>query len=187
MEAGIGGAYERDVPSKVEISMTATETSFNNWTTQDRIAAQRKCVDQHVALENAHEVERVISETFATEGVYYDVVPGMAHFDGLGGIADFYDLLFRVLPDIHIKMTHEYDVPGYSIREGVVTGTHSAEFAGVPASGNTVVFPFCGIYIFGDDPTRLIAERAYWDNDGVGRQMRGESTSGADMPWHKTK
>ena len=28
----------------------------------------------------------MISETFATEGVYYDVVPGMAHFDGLGGI-----------------------------------------------------------------------------------------------------
>ena len=104
-----------------------------------------------------------------------------------GGIADFYDLLFNVLPDIHIKMTHEYDVPGYSIREGVVTGTHSADFAGVPASGRTVVFPFCGIYIFGDDPTRLIAERAYWDNDGLARQMRGESTVGADMPWHKTK
>jgi predicted ester cyclase len=153
------------------------------WTDAERIAKQRETVDLHISLENAQQQDRVLAETFATEGVFYDVVPGVTHLEGLEGVAGFYEMLFATLPDIHIAITHEYDVPGCSVREGVVTGTHSAEFAGVPASGNAVSFAFCGLYLFGDDPTRLVAERAYWDNDGLIKQMRGEETATAEMPW----
>ncbi|KAF0957838.1 ester cyclase [Rhodococcus sp. T7] len=165
--------------------MTASVTK--KWTDAERIEAQRQCVEHHVALENAGEQSRVLKETFATEGVFYDVVPGVTHFEGLQGVADFYDMLFSVLPDMHIKVTHTYDVPGCCVREGVVTGTHSAEFAGVPASGKFISFPFCGLYIFGDDPTKLIAERAYWDNDGLFRQMRGEEDASQGTPWDTTQ
>lgn len=157
--------------------------STGTWTDTERIAKQRETVELHVALENAQQQDRVLEETFAKEGVFYDIVPGITHLEGMEGVAGFYEMLFGVLPDIHIVVSHEYDVPGCSIREGVVTGTHSAEFAGVPASGNQVSFAFCGLYIFGDDPTRLIAERAYWDNDGLLKQMRGEQEPLAVMPW----
>ncbi len=163
------------------------ETS-RTWTLEERIAAQRKCVDLHVAIENAQQIERIIPETFAKQGIFYHLAPGVINFQGPEGVRDFYEMLFGVLPDIHITYSHEYDLPGYSIREGVVTGTHSAEFAGVPASGRKVVFPFCGIYIFDNaDPTMLIAERAYWDNVNLMQQMRGEITVSAEMPWDHTK
>jgi predicted ester cyclase len=161
-----------------------------SWTLEERIRAQRECVQLHVTIENAHEIDRILPDTFARDGIYYDVVPGMVHYAGASGgqgIRAFYDMLFDLLPDIHIRFTHEYDVPGYCVREGVVTGTHSAEFAGIPASGRKIVLPFVGIYIFGDDPTRMISERAYWDNDGLMRQMRGELVCSADLPWHHSK
>lgn len=156
-------------------------------TDKERVELQRKCVEQHVALENSHQLDRVLPETFVQEGAFYDVAPGLAHFEGLQGVRDFYDMLFNTLPDIHIVMTHEYDVPGCCVREGYVTGTHSAEFAGVPASGNPVSFPFAAMYLFGDDPTRLLAERAYWDNDGLIRQMRGEEKAADATPWANSK
>jgi hypothetical protein len=39
------------------------------------------------------------------------------------------------------------------------------------------------MYLFGDDPTRLVAERAYWDNDGLMQQMRGEAPALEETPW----
>lgn len=162
--------------------------SSSKMTNQERVELQRKCVADHVGLENAHQLDRVLDETFVQDGsAFYDIAPGLVHFEGLQGVQDFYDLLFGTLPDIHIEMTHEYDVPGCCVREGIVTGTHSAEFAGVPASGNFVAFPFAAMYIFGDDPTRLMAERAYWDNDGLIRQLRGEDKAITETPWANSR
>ena len=101
--------------------MTASTTK--TWTDQERVELQRKCVADHLALENAHEKDRVLAETFATEGVFYDVVPGHAHMEGLEQVQGFYDALFATFPDIHITITHQYDVPGCCVLEGKVTGT----------------------------------------------------------------
>ena len=153
------------------------------YTDEERVELQRECVAQHVSLENGHEDLDRILDTFVQNGAFYDVAPGQAHIEGIEGVRGFYEMLFSVFPDIHITMTHSYDVPGCCVREGVVVGTHSAEFAGHPASGNRIVFPFAAMYLFGDDPTRLLAERAYWDNDGIFKQIRGEETAVEDMPW----
>ena len=76
------------------------------------------------------------------------IIAGGVQYDGIHGVESFYELLDKVLPDLEWKVTHEYDVPGCSIREGTASGTHSAEFAGVPASGNFVSFEVCALYIF---------------------------------------
>lgn len=157
-------------------------TATKSWTDEERVAAQQKLVEEHIGLENAGQRDKVL-DTFVKEGMFYDVVPGIAHLEGAEGVNGFYEMLFDVLPDIHIVINHEYDVPGCCVREGVVTGTHSAEFAGVPASGRPLAFAFCAMYIFGDDPTKLVAERAYWDNDGLMRQMRGELEPQPHVPW----
>ena len=103
--------------------------------------------------------------------------------DGLEGVVGFYDSLFETLPDMHIDVTHHYDVPGCCVLEGIVTGTHSAEFAGVPASGNFISFPFAAMYIFAEDPTRLVGERAYWDNENLVAQLKGEIVAVTSNPW----
>ena len=161
-------------------------TSVMTYTDQERIELQRKCVQEHIALENAptKDIQNVLDKTFATEGVFYDVVPGNAgRLEGLDGVVGFYEMLFATLPDIHIEITHQYDVPGCCALEGVVTGTHSAEFNGIPASGRFISFPFAAMYIFADDPTKLVAERAYWDNAMLNEQMRGEAEAVTEYVW----
>lgn len=162
--------------------MTATKS----YTDQERVELQRACVAEHIALENAasKNIKEILDKTFATENVFYDVVPGNAgRLEGLDGIVGFYEMLISTLPDMQIKVNHEYDVPGCCILEGVVTGTHSAEFGGVPASGRFISFPFAAMYIFADDPTKLVAERAYWDNAMLLAQMRGEEEPVTEYVW----
>ena len=167
--------------------MTVTDHSPKTYTDAERIELQKACVTEHLRLENAHEKDRVLPETFVQDGsAYYHIVPGNAAMVGLQGVQDFYDMLFSVLPDIHIDIRHQYDVPGCCVLEGVVTGTHSDEFAGVPASGRPVAFPFAAMYIFGEDPTRLMAERAYWDNLGLIAQMTGEAPAVTEFAWDST-
>jgi steroid delta-isomerase-like uncharacterized protein len=148
----------------------------SNISDQERVELQQKCVEEHISLENAPEKDtETVLKTFAQDQMFYDVVPGGGdRLEGHDGVAGFYDMLFAVLPDINIVITHKYDVPGCCVREGIVTGTHSAEFAGVAASGNFISFPFAAMYIFGEDPTKLVAERAYWDNAALIAQMKGE-------------
>jgi steroid delta-isomerase-like uncharacterized protein len=144
-------------------------------TDSERIAIQRTVVAEHLAAENAHEYDRVNATFVQADRAYYEIAAGGAHFDGIDGVSGFYQLLDAVLPDLEVICTHEYDVPGCSIREVTARGTHSAEFAGVPASGNYVSFEVCALYIFDEqEPDRLIAERAYWDNAGLIRQLNGE-------------
>ncbi len=145
-------------------------TPTSKMTDQERVDLQRQCVAEHVALENDQQLDRVLKETFVQDGsAFYDVAPGLAHFDGLEGVTGFYELLFATLPDIHIEITHEYDVPGCCVREGTVTGTHSAEFAGVPASGNFIAFPFAAMYLFGED------RQSWWRSAPTGITMASSS------------
>ena len=138
-------------------------TAVPTYTDQERVALQRACVTEHIALENApgHDIEDVLTKTFATEDVFYDIVPGNAgRLVGREGVVGFYEMLFSVLPDINITIIHQYDVPGCCVLEGIVTGTHSAPFGEVQPLGKFVSFPFAAMYLFGEDPTRLVAERA---------------------------
>jgi steroid delta-isomerase-like uncharacterized protein len=161
-------------------------SSAKTYTDEERIKLQRECVAEHIALENAatKDIHTVLEKTFAKDGVFYDVVPGNAgRLEGLDGVVGFYEMLFATLPDMQITVTHQYDVPGCCILEGIVTGTHSAEFSGVPASGRFISFPFAAIYIFGEDPTKLVAERAYWDNEMLVAQMKGEAEPVTSYVW----
>ncbi|HZZ50128.1 MAG TPA: ester cyclase [Pseudonocardia sp.] len=152
------------------------------WTDQERIDAQRRTVKRHMDAENSHDYD-IVNKTFVQgDRAYYQVAAGGTEFEGIRGVEEFYVLLDKVLPDLRWTVTHEYDVPGCSIREGTATGTHSFEFAGVPASGNFVSFEVAAFYIFDEDePDKLIAERAYWDNDALIRQFKGEKTPSLDL------
>lgn len=152
------------------------------WTDEQRIEAQRATVKRHMDAENTHEYD-IVNKTFVQDDrAYYQVAAGGVSFEGIKGVEEFYELLDKVLPDLTWTVTHEYDVVGCSIREGTATGTHSFEFAGVPASGNFVSFEVCALYIFDEEePDKLIAERAYWDNDALIRQFKGEATPKLDL------
>jgi steroid delta-isomerase-like uncharacterized protein len=147
---------------------------------KERIEAQRETVRQHIAGENDHDWQRVWDTFIQDERAYYDVGPLAAKYEGFSGVQDFYSIIEAAVPDFHVTVTGDYDCPGTSIREVTVTGTHKGEYCGVPASSRLVSIEIAAFYLFGEgkEAGKLVAERIYFDNEILLRQMRGE----ADAP-----
>src|SRR3974377_1957264 len=83
-----------------------------------------------------------------------------ARFKGIEGVRGFYQSIAAALPDMHIEVLPAYDVPACSIREGVSTGAHPGEFAGIQPLGNSIRIEMAAFYIFDAGSGRLIAERS---------------------------
>jgi hypothetical protein len=54
--------------------------------------------------------------------------------------------------------------------EVTIRGTHLGKWKGLPATGQRVELPLCGIYTF-DGDNRLAGERIYYDRGTVLRQL----------------
>lgn len=146
---------------------------------EDLITLQRLTVDRHIRAENGKDWSAVYNTFVQNENAYFDAVPLGARFKGISGVKDFYQVLHAAFPDLYITVTGEYDTPGCSIREATITGTHLGEFAGVPASGNSVRIEVATFFIFGADDAadKLLAERVYYDGNLLMRQIRGEEVA----------
>ena len=149
----------------------------------DIIKLQRATVDEHIRHENAHDWPAVHATFVQDERAFYDVIPLHAHFAGLNGVKDFYQAAQVAFPDFTIDVWGEYDLPGCSVREVTIAGTHQGDWCGVSASGRRVKFHLLALFLFkpGDQSGKLLAERIYFDNHTVLRQIGGEE-SAADVP-----
>ncbi|MGY4103202.1 ester cyclase [Nocardia sp. R16R-3T] len=141
-----------------------------------RIKLQRDTVAQHFAGENEHDWDKVYDTFIQDERAWYDVMPFAARYSGFSGVQEFYAAFEAAVPDFKLTVTHEYDVPGCSIREVTLTGTHQGDFLGIAPQGLPVSFELAAFYLFGDgdEAGKLLAERVYFDTETVLRQMRGE-------------
>jgi steroid delta-isomerase-like uncharacterized protein len=148
---------------------------------QDLIKLQRATIDEHIRTENAKDWEGVYNTFVQSEESYYDVVPMATRFEGISGVKDFYQVITASFPDFQITVAGEYDTPGCSIREVIINGTHLGEYGGVPASGNRVAFELAGFFLFGagENAGKIVCERAYFDNEILMRQIRGEADAAA--------
>jgi len=90
---------------------------------------------------------------------------------GIEGVRSFYQSIAAALPDLHIEVVSEYDVPGCSIREVVITGTHLGEFAGVRPLGNPLRIEMAAFYTFDTSSGKLTSERIYYDQASTIAQM----------------
>ena len=150
--------------------------SLNTHTEAERIALQRACIIEHMRAENAHEWDAVYETFIRDERSSYDVIPLSAVFSGIKGVQDFYADFDAAFPDFILTNSAEYDVPGCSIREVTVTGTHQGEFCGIAATGRKICFELAAFYSFGEgaEAGHLINERVYFDVETILRQLRGE-------------
>jgi predicted ester cyclase len=98
-------------------------------------------------------------------------------FKGIEGVRGFYQAIAAALPDLHIEVVSEYDVPGCSIREVVITGTHHGEFAGLKPLGNRVRIEMAAFYTFDPASGKLISERIYYDQASAVEQMQRKQGS----------
>ena len=143
------------------------------------VERQRGIVAEHIRGENEHNWPAVYATFVQDDRAYYDVVPLGVRFKGIEGVRGFYQSLAAAMPDLHIEVTSEYDVPGCSIREVVITGTHRGEFAGVKPLGNAIRLEMAAFYAFDAGSGKLISERIYYDQASLIEQMRGRQESAA--------
>jgi hypothetical protein len=152
-----------------------TTAEKKRMTREEQIELQRQVTAEHIQGENDGEYEPVRQTFVQDDRSYFDCVPGGIHFDGTSGIQGWYDILGAMLPDLVIEVTHEYDTVGACLREMTASGTHSLEFAGVKPTGKYIKWEAIALYIFdAEEPGKLLAERAYWDNDALIKLMKGE-------------
>jgi steroid delta-isomerase-like uncharacterized protein len=125
-------------------------------------------VEEHVRLENAHDVEGVI-QTFG-DAARYDDEPWNTHYEGRERVREFYGQLMAALPDLSIEIMRRHVAAETIILEVVIRGTQSGPWRGLPATGRRVEVPLCGVYTFGSD-NRLAGEKIYYDRAMVLRQL----------------
>jgi steroid delta-isomerase-like uncharacterized protein len=134
----------------------------------DRSARRQAIVDEHVRLENAHDLDGVIA-TFG-ESARYDDEPWGMHYEGRDQVREFYGQLMAALPDLSIEIVRRHVAEETIVLEVMIRGTHLGSWRGLPATGKRVEIPLCGVYTFSADD-RLGGEKIYYDRATVLRQL----------------
>lgn len=144
------------------------ESGFGEAHPQDGRAARLAIVEQHIRLENAHDLEGVLG-TFG-ETAHYDDEPWDEHYTGRDGVRLFYEQLMKALPDLQIDVRRQHAAEDAVLVEAIIRGTHLGGWRGLPPTGRRVEFPLCGVYTFAPNG-RLAGERIYYDRGTVLRQL----------------
>lgn len=144
--------------------MATPSTSANADKQNRRIAL----VEEHIRLENAHDLEGVL-RTFGDTAQYDDEAWG-EHFKGASGVRSFYEQLMAALPDLEIDVQSRHITDDAVVMEVLIRGTHLGPWRGLPATGRKVEVPLCGVYTF-DANDRLAGEKIYYDRGTVLRQL----------------
>ena len=135
---------------------------------KERLSARIALVEQHIRLENAHDLEGVL-RTFG-DNQRYDDEAWDDHYDGPNGVRSFYEQLMKALPDLEIDVQRRHVADDAILVEVIIRGTHLGKWRGLPATGRRVTIPLCGVYTF-DDNDRLAGEKIYYDRGTVLRQL----------------
>jgi steroid delta-isomerase-like uncharacterized protein len=121
-------------------------------------------VNQHAEAENRHDVEATIA-TFHHARYEFNGDPS----DGEEAVRELLRGFMNGFSDFHGdigKMRHADDAV---IIEGLITGTHDGEWAGIPPTGRRVEVPVAAIFEFDED--RLLCEKVYMDFAAVLTQI----------------
>jgi steroid delta-isomerase-like uncharacterized protein len=123
-------------------------------------------VRRHVEAENRHDA----AATAATfHSPRYEVVPFGAVSDGSQAVQDLLSGLFTGFPDFKVEVRRTLHADEAVVAEIVMTGTHRAEWAGIPATGRK--FELASACFFDFDGDRLTCEKVYFDFATLLRQL----------------
>jgi steroid delta-isomerase-like uncharacterized protein len=144
----------------------------------DLLQKQRESVANHIRLENEHQWADVNTTLVQDDRAFFDFVP-VGQFKGAEGVRQLYQVVSTAFPDLHIEVTAEHDLPGCSIREGYITGTHLGEYMGIPASGVLVRIAIAAFFVFDKNSGELLGERLYMDHGAALLQLQGKTAAAA--------
>ena len=137
----------------------------------DLLQKQRAAVADHIRLENEHRWADVPPTLVQDDRAFFDFVP-LGQFNGAEGVRQLYQTIATAFPDLHIEVTAAYDVPGCSIREGFLSGTHNGDYLGIPPSGVSIRIAFAAFFVFDQTSADLLGERLYMDHAAAIQQLQ---------------
>jgi predicted ester cyclase len=121
---------------------------------------------EHVAAENAHDVQRVIATFHSPK---YEVMPTGDVLEGAQPVEDFLGGVMAAFRGFSVGAPALIHTENGVVAEGRFSGTHHEVWAGIAPTGRQIDVPFCAIFVFEDD--RLINERLYFDFATLLRQL----------------
>ena len=156
---------------------TEDQRSDSGRDAESLIDLQRRVTHEHITSETEKRWRDTYSTFSQTEHAALDAMGIGARFAGIDAVKSFYEVFHAAFPDFTVTTLREYDMPGTSIREVMIRGTHRGEYCGQAATGRRVAIPLIGLFLFGsgENAGQLMVERVYWDNSTVLSQLRGES------------
>src|SRR5690348_5452833 len=93
----------------------------NDHLMNDHRAARMALVEQHIRLENAHDLEGVLG-TFGGSAHYEDEA-WAERYDGATGVRTFYTQLMKALPDLQIDVQRAHATDDAMVVEVIIRGT----------------------------------------------------------------
>ena len=135
--------------------------------TEQEIRCRMELVEEHIRVENAQQMDELI-DTFSQNPHF---VLNSQRTDGRDGVQQLYADLFRGFPDLKSVVKSQYVSREGIVLETVLSGTHRAEWNGIPATGRSVEVPMCAIFPFNEAEGKLEAEIVYFDGTSLLRQL----------------
>lgn len=139
---------------------------------QDKLAANRRQVEEHLRVEGAQQMDALIN-TFGEAPFFY---LNTQRTDGKDGIRTVYSELFAGFPDLTTTVKNWYVGLDAVVVETVLSGTQKGSWNGIPATGKSVSVPMCAIFPI-DSAGKLKAEIVYFDS-AILLQQLGQMKSG---------
>jgi steroid delta-isomerase-like uncharacterized protein len=127
---------------------------------------REKVVQRHIEAENTGNLDEMIASFHRPR---YEVFPMGAVFEGEQPVRDLIGGLITGFPDFHFAPSQIHHADHAVIVEARMTGTHRAEWAGIPSKNSKVDIPLVCIFDFEDD--HLINEKVYFDFATLQRQL----------------
>lgn len=108
-------------------------------------------------------------ETAVAETAVYTIMGSGFEVRGREAIGQFLNSFYTQIFDAGFEQQNVLVADGRAVIEGLVVGSHIADFAGVPASGKQVRVPLCVSYEMTDD--QIVAARIYFETDALRLQV----------------
>jgi steroid delta-isomerase-like uncharacterized protein len=131
-------------------------------------AARLRVVDDHIRFESAHDLGSLM-DTFGAEPEWHNQA-GEEVLRGYEPIHGFYRDLFAGFPDFRIDVTERHVADDAVIIEGMLCGTQTGAWMGIPPAGKSVAVAFSAVFTFTND-NRLKKEIVYYDRMTLLRQL----------------
>jgi len=149
-----------------ETQMTQTPATAVDAELRARRAA---VISEHVAAENRYDAAGTVA-TFDGHARYDVPALGpLALVDGVEAVNAFLARMFVSFPDFHAEPGPLHHADDVVFLEARITGTHHADFAGVPPSGRRMDIRIACLFEFEGD--RLKCEKVYMDMATVLQQL----------------